>query len=132
MLTAAVLAQESGGGGGLFSGAFVFVYLVWIVLVVVGWWKIFVKAGEPGWAAIVPIYNVYVMLKIQGRPWWWLLLLLIPCVNFVLWILLMLGLAKSFGKGAGFALGLIFLSPIFVMILGFGDARYQGPIASPS
>jgi hypothetical protein len=114
------------------SGAFgivMFFYLVIIVVVLAGWWKVFVKAGQPGWAAIVPIYNIVVLLKIVGRPVWWLVLLLIPLVNLVIFILVSIDMAKSFGKGPGFGIGLWLLSFIFYPILGFGDARYVGPAA---
>lgn len=113
------------------EGAGIFAILLWIVLVVAlfaGMWKVFTKAGRPGWAAIIPFYNVAVMLQIIGRPWWWLLLLVfVPFVNFVISILISIDMAKAFGKGIGFALGLIFLSPIFIPLLGFGDAEYVGP-----
>jgi uncharacterized membrane protein YhaH (DUF805 family) len=102
------------------------------VVALAGMWKMFQKAGRPGWAAIIPFYNFYVLLKICGRPGWWLVLFLIPLVNIVIVVITMLDLAKAFGKGVGFALGLIFLSPIFYCILGFGDARYQGPLAAPA
>jgi hypothetical protein len=128
-----ILAQESSSsGGGLFSGVFWFVYIAFVVLVIAGWWKIFTKAGEAGWQSIIPIWNLIVMLKIIGRPWWWVLLLLIPCVGFVIWILIMLDLAKSFAKGVGFAIGLMIFQPIFAIILGFGDSRYVGPAAQPA
>ncbi|HPY94400.1 MAG TPA: DUF5684 domain-containing protein [Clostridia bacterium] len=90
-------------------------------------WKIFVKAGEPGWAAIVPIYNLYITFKIAWGSGWKFLLMLIPLVNVVVGIMLLFKLARSFGKGTGFGFGLLFLAPIFFPILGFGDARYQGP-----
>ena len=99
------------------------------VLIVVAMWKIFSKAGQPGWAAIIPIYNLFVWCKIVGRPAWWILLLLI-CFP-IFYIILCIDLAKSFGKGVGLALGLIFLSVIFLPILGFGSATYQGPSAAP-
>ncbi|HEU4326964.1 MAG TPA: DUF5684 domain-containing protein [Roseiflexaceae bacterium] len=105
--------------------------LVIAVIVIAGLWKVFTKAGQPGWAAIIPIYNYYILLKIAGKPGWWLLLLIIPFVNFVIMILTMIDLAKAFGKGTGFALGLIFLSPIFIPLLGFGDAKYIGIEGSP-
>jgi len=97
---------------------------------VVAMWKLFVKAGQPGWASIIPIYNWYILLKIVGRPGWWLILMFIPFVNFVFIILLLIDLARSFGKGGGFAAGLILLAPIFIVILGLGDARYVGPAAA--
>jgi hypothetical protein len=106
------------------------VYLVLLVVLFAAMWKIFVKAGKPGWASIVPIYNIVVLLEIVGRPVWWIVMLLIPFVNFVFIFILMIDLAKSFGKSVGFALGLIFISPVFLPILGFGSARYQGPAAA--
>lgn len=104
--------------------------LVFVVVVLAAFWQVFTKAGEPGWAILIPIYNLIVLLKIVGRPWWWLILFLIPIVNFIIGILVNIDLAKSFGKGIGFAIGLILLPPIFILILGFGDARYQGPAAA--
>ncbi|MFZ1730089.1 MAG: DUF5684 domain-containing protein [Bacteroidota bacterium] len=105
-------------------------YLVFMLLIgaffIACYWKIFTKAGQPGWAAIVPFYNLYVMLQIVGRPGWWIILMLIPCVNIVVMILLYLDLARVFGKSTGFAIGLILLSVIFIPILAFGDAEYVG------
>jgi hypothetical protein len=97
------------------------------LLVIVAMWKVFTKAGQPGWASIIPIYNLYIWCKIVGRPWWWILLMLIPFVNFIVAIILCIDLAKSFGKGVGFGLGIAFLGIIFLPILGFGSAQYQGP-----
>jgi hypothetical protein len=89
-------------------------------------WTIFTKAGQPGWACLVPIYNYYVLLQIVGRPWWWLLLALVPVVNIVIGIIVIVDLAKAFGKGVGFALGLLFLGFIFYPVLAFGSATYGG------
>ncbi|MEI6091574.1 MAG: DUF5684 domain-containing protein [bacterium] len=94
---------------------------------IVAYWVIFKKAGEPGWAAIVPIYNIYTMLKIVGKPWWWMLLLIIPFVNIVIGIMVIGLTAKVFGKSVGFAFGLFFLPFIFFPILAWGDAKYIGP-----
>ena len=99
--------------------------LVIAVLAFAGMWKVFTKAGQPGWAAIVPIYNVVVLLKVAGKPLWWILLLLIPVANLVVAILAGIAVARNFGKGTGFGLGLAFLAPIFYPILCFGSARYQ-------
>jgi Family of unknown function (DUF5684) len=104
-------------------------YLAFTILMIAAWWKIFTKAGQPGWACIIPIYNLYVWCKIVGRPWWWILLMLIPFVNFIILIILIIDLAKSFGKGMGFGIGLLLLPIIFFPILGFGSAQYQGPAA---
>jgi hypothetical protein len=99
------------------------------LLVIVAMWKVFTKAGQPGWASIIPIYNIYIWCKIVGRPGWWVILMLIPFVNFIILIILSIDMAKSFGKGVGFGLGLAFLGIIFLPILGFGSAQYQGPAA---
>ena len=107
-------------------GMMLLIELVLGVVVIIGMWKVFTKAGQPGWAVLIPIYNMYVLLKIVGKPWWWLLLLLIPLVNIIIGIIVAIALAKSFGKGGGFAVGLIFLPFIFYPILGFGSATYQG------
>ena len=95
-----------------------------IALMIVGMWKVFSKAGQPGWAVLIPIYNIYVLCKIAGRPGWWCLLYAVPIVSMIIAILVSLDVAKQFGKGAGFGLGLAFLGPIFYPILGFGDATY--------
>ncbi len=89
--------------------------------------KVFKKAGRPGWAVIVPIYNLYVLFDIAWGKGIMFLLMLIPVVNFVIMIMLYVKLAKAFGKSGGFAAGLIFLNLIFVCILGFGSAQYIGP-----
>ena len=102
------------------------------LLLIVAMWKVFTKAGQPGWASIIPIYNLYIWCKIVGRPWWWILLMLIPFVNFIICIILCIDLAKSFGKGVGFGIGLALLGIIFFPILGFGSAQYQGPSAGDS
>lgn len=131
MLTSFALAlpQDYGDAG---FGIIGFLYLALIVVIIAAMWKVFVKAGQEGWKAIIPIYNIYVLLEIVGRPGWWLLLLLIPIVNFIILIIVYIDLAKSFGKGVGFGLGLVFLGFIFLPILGFGDATYQGPAAASS
>jgi len=103
--------------------------IIWIIQII-GMWKIFEKAGKPGWAAIIPFYNIIVLLQIVNRPWWYLLLLFIPCANivFVIWGAILINnlLSKAFGQGVGFTIGLIFLSFIFYPLLGFGDYHYQG------
>jgi hypothetical protein len=91
------------------------------------YWKVYTKAGKPGWACLVPFYNLIVLLQIAGKPWWWLLLMFIPFVNIILIIMVMHSLSLAFGKGAGFTVGLIFLTPIFMAILAFGSATYKGP-----
>lgn len=102
------------------------VFLLIVVGIIAGTWKAFEKAGEPGWAALVPIYNLYVTVKISGNEWWWLLLFFVPLVNIVAFFKIPIDVAKQFGQGIGFGLGLVFLSAIFWPLLGFGDYSYQG------
>jgi hypothetical protein len=110
---------------------FVLIELVLCVLIIAGMWKVFTKAGQPGWAAIIPIFNLYILITIAGKPWWWLLLMLIPLVNFVIAILIYIALAEKFGKGVGYAIGMVFLPFIFLPMLGFSDAQYQGGASAP-
>lgn len=102
-------------------------YVAIVILMIAAIWKVFTKAGKPGWAAIIPIYNLVVLLQIVGKPIWWIILMLIPIVNIIIQIIVTHQLSKSFGKDVGFTLGLIFLGFIFFPILGFGDAKYMGP-----
>jgi hypothetical protein len=119
------LAQSSNDSA---AGAIaLLVQLAIIVLTFVGMWKVFVKAGHPGWAAIVPIYNLYILTQIAGRAWWWLILLFIPVVNLIVILVLCSDISKAFGRGLGTTIGLFFLPFIFYPILGFGSAQYQGP-----
>jgi hypothetical protein len=95
-------------------------------VVVAGVWKTFEKAGEPGWAALVPIYNLYVLIKISGNAWWWLLLLFVPVINVFAQAKISIDVADEFGQGLLFGLGLWLLSFVFFPLLGFGDYQYRG------
>jgi hypothetical protein len=128
-ILAQVESQPASGGGGIGGLIGAVISLAILFFLIAGMWKMFVKAGKPGWASIVPIYNIIVLLEIVGKPVWWIVLLFIPIVGFVIAILLAIALAKSFGKGVGFGLGCVFLGFIFIPILGFGDAKYIGPQA---
>lgn len=108
-----------------------FIYVAVLVLLIAANWKVYEKAGQPGWTSIIPIYNIYVLLKIAGKPGWWMILYLIPLVNIVFAIWTMNMVSKSFGKDEGFTIGLTLLSPVFLPILGFGSATYQGPYGDP-
>jgi hypothetical protein len=119
-------AAAAAGGFGIFM----LVELAIVVFMIVAAWKVYTKAGRPGWACIIPFYNAYVMLEMAGKPGWWLVLFLIPVVNFVIAIIAMIALAERFGKGAGFGLGLVFLPIIFIPILAFGSAAYK--VAAPA
>ena len=103
------------------------IYFAVIMLLIASQWGIYSKAGKPGWACLIPIFNIIVLLEIIGKPWWWLFLMLIPLLNvvFVDWTYNLL--SKSFGKSEGFTAGLILLPFIFLPILGFGEPKYQGP-----
>lgn len=103
------------------------IYFAIILLVIISQWMIFEKAGKPGWASIIPIYNIVVLLEIVGKPIWWVILFLIPCVGIIVAIIVVFELARVFGRGAGTGLGLLFLPIIFYPILAFGSAKYQGP-----
>lgn len=103
-----------------------------VIFQIAAMWKVFTKAGQPGWAAIIPIYNYYIMTKIAGKPGIWVLLMLIPIVNIVFLIWLTNMISKSFGHDEGFTVGLILLSFIFWPILGFGSSKYLGPYGNPA
>ena len=124
---------EASGILGVIAGFGIFMWIIMMaiaVLMIVSMWKIFKKAGKPGWAAIIPIYNTVVLFQIVGLSPWLLLLVLIPFVGSiaiaVVTILAYVKLAKAFGKSGGFAAGLIFLNVIFMPILAFSDAEYEG------
>jgi hypothetical protein len=109
----------------------IFFYIAIIAIAIASYWKIFEKAGQPGWAAIVPFYNGYVMIvEVCKMPPVWFWLLFVPCANIVVYICLIFmlpfKLAEKFGKDAGFAIGLLLLGIIFLPILAFGDAQYEG------
>ena len=106
----------------------VLISLAILVITIVGMWKMFVKAGKPGWGCIIPFFNLYLMIKIAGRPGWYLILFFIPLVNIIVGIVIVVDIARNFGKGIGFVFGLIFLGFIFYPILGFGSAVYR-PVA---
>ncbi len=116
-------SETQGGTAGM---VFMVVWLAVCLAVVAGVWKVFVKAGQPGWGVLVPIYNAYLITRIAQRPAWWLILMFVPLLNVLAAVVLSLDIAKHFGKGPGFGVGLAFLGPIFYPILGFGGAEYDG------
>lgn len=115
-------------------GFFLLIELVIFILVIAGLWKLFVKAGRPGWASIIPIYNVIVMQDIVGREGWKIVLLLIPFVNIYFGITLYISFAKAYGKyGIGNYLAILFLGIIFIPLWGFSDdVQYVGPVEGPN
>jgi hypothetical protein len=136
MLLLAAAFQEdtnpSGGGGmiaAILGGGMGLVGLALAVVVIVGMWKVFEKAGKPGWASLIPIYNLIVLLEIIGKPLWWIVLFFLPCVNFIAFVLVGIEVAKAFGKDTLYGIGLALLPFIFYPMLGFGSARYVGAAA---
>ena len=98
-----------------------------VVLLVIPTWRIYVKAGEPGWSAIVPLFSQYTLCTVVGRPVWWLIWLLIPYVNFVFWLIFAMDLARVFSRSKGFGIGIWLLPFVFLPILGYGSAEYTAP-----
>lgn len=118
---------SSGSGllGGLLGGM-LFIPSIIGLLVIISMWKIFTKAGKPGWASIVPIYNMVVMVEISGLSMIYVLFLFIPILNIYAIFKIYIEIAHKFGKTTGFGIGLIFLNVIFMPMLAFGDATYDG------
>lgn len=98
-----------------------------VVLMIIANWKLFTKAGEAGWKSLIPFYNLYTLVKIVDGNGIKFLLLCIPIVNVIYGIILNIRMAKAYGKGIGFAIGLILLPNLFQLILAFGSAQYVGP-----
>ena len=108
------------------------IYLALAVFMIAAVWKVFVKAGRPGWGCIIPIYNIYLLTQIGRKPGWWVILFFIPIANLIASILVCIGIAENFGKSAGFGLGLFFLGIVFYPILAFGEANYIAGAAPPA
>lgn len=106
----------------VFGMGFMLVSLLIALIIIASAWKVFEKAGEPGWAAIIPIYNIIIMLKIAGKPAWWVILFLIPFVNLIVAIITLIAFCARFGKGAGFAIGMVILPFIFWPLLAWGGS----------
>ena len=122
-------------GFGFFLGLgffFVLVALAVAILMIVSMWKVFEKTGQKGWKSIIPIYNYIIMLRIIKKPEWLVLFAFVPFADFVLVLIIFYNMAKAFGKGVGFAIGMVFLPFIFFPILGLGDSKYTVPVESHS
>lgn len=105
----------------------VVLYLIIAVVCIASLWALFEKAGKPGWAAIIPIYNNIVMIEIVGKPWYWILMLLIPFLNIIFGIWLLNLFVKSFGKSEAYTIGVLLLPFIFLPLLGFSkDVKFVG------
>ncbi|HRW77170.1 MAG TPA: DUF5684 domain-containing protein [Candidatus Sabulitectum sp.] len=128
LFTGTAVAKQSGSGAeaALVALPMVIFGIVVGLFMIICQWKIIEKAGKPGWASIIPIYNVIVMLQIAGKPEWWFLLLLVPVANVIIAIITIIALAEKFGQETGFAIGMLLLPIIFYPILAFGDSKYQG------
>ena len=101
------------------------IYFAVIILMIASQWKVYQKAGQPGWACLVPFYNIIVLLQIIEKPIWWLLMMFIPFVNIYFAVVISIELAKKFNKETGFGIGLVFLPFVFYPMLAFGDATYN-------
>lgn len=108
-------------------GIFYLIYIALLVLIIVGTWKVFVKADKPGWASLIPFYSQYCLFDIACGNGWFFLLMFVPCVNFFALIYVYIKLAQSFGKGTGYGIAMFFFSFVFLPMLGFSDAVYEGP-----
>jgi hypothetical protein len=130
-VTVETTSSSSGGGAGAFIS--LAIVAVFIILQLIGFWKVLEKSGESGaWSLLLLTGCLYPVAflpiaKISGRPAWWVILLYIPIVNIVVLAILSIDLAKSFGKTTGYGIGLWLLSFIFYPMLGFGSAAYVGP-----
>jgi len=122
-----LIAQQYDGSqaGGMSFFPLLFTLVISIFFLVV-MWKVYVKAGQPGWGVLIPFYNIILMLRIAGKPGWWLIFFFIPIINIVVQIVMLIDIAKNFGRGGWFAAGLIFLPIIFFPILAFGSSVYVG------
>ncbi len=129
-------AETPEGLGAVFaaiSGGVLLVILIIAVIQIASLWKLFTMAGKPGWAVLIPIYNIIVLLEIVGRPLWWIILMLIPCVNIVVTFIVYIDFAKSYGKDTVWGILLVLFGVIFLPILAFSSStQYVGPAAAPS
>jgi len=113
-------------GGGATVALSIYILVAFNLFLITSAWIVFVKADRPGWACLLPIYNIILLLQIAGKPWWWFFLYMLPVVGVVISLLHMIALAEAFGKGVGYGIGLVFLGFIFLPLLAFGDAEYSG------
>lgn len=125
------LVNENGTLPAAFFAIFFTVWSALMIFFCITFWKIYVKAGQPGWKIFIPYYNAVIMLRMSGMSGWWILLLFVPIANFILAIVMMAALARAFGRSGGFAVGLFFLPIVFFPILAFGSSRYVGPYYAP-
>jgi len=135
-----ILAQVSGNNEAAALGlimamiaGFGMILLAGYVVVLIGMWKVFTKAGQPGWAVLIPFYNIIVLLRVAGLPWYWVFAVFLPIIPIlgvlaymVLAVMCLHRISTRFGQGVGFTIGLTLLSPIFFLILGFGSSKYVG------
>lgn len=141
--TTTTVDKEAGGllGLAVFGGFFMVLWVAVAVIMIVSYWKIFTKAGREGWISIIPFYNTWTLAEIVGKPGWWgllPLLMLIPIINIIAWIpvlimfvIISIELAKSFGKDSVFAVLLILLPVVGYPMLAFSDAKYKAPTGAP-
>ena len=107
------------------------IYMAILVVILPGIWKVFTKAGQPGWGTLIPIYNLYLLCKIAGRPGWMVIFFFIPVLNMIFPTIICIDLARNFGKSCDFTAGMVFLPFVFIPILGFGSSSYQSAPDQP-
>lgn len=100
--------------------------LAFVLLVIISMWRVYERAGEPGWAVLIPFYNMYVLTKVAGLSGWWVVAMFIPLINIIALFVVSIGVARRFDRGAGFGVGLALLPMIFYPILAWGE---EGPVA---
>ena len=156
MNTAAPLSNDALGGlaVGSILGFIVACAIIMWVFQIIAYWKMFTKAGEPGWKSIIPFYSQYIMYKLTWKTSWFWITLIVAVVygvftslnqnfpdNMLYTVLLLISaiialvitiisyhkISKAYGHGAGYTVGMLFLWPIFVLILGYGKSKYIGP-----
>jgi len=123
---------NNAGGIMAIMGSLMLIIFALTLIIIIAYWKIFTKAGKPGWAAIIPIYSGIVLLEIVGKPIWWIILFLIPGVNIIIAIIVIHRLSIAFGKDIGMTLLLLLIPIVGYPVLAFGDAKYIGPAAAVS
>lgn len=102
------------------------IFLIIFLLMIASLWTIFTKAGRPGWEAIIPFYNIYVLTVIARIPWWWFVISLVPYIGYFAIVYIYYKVAQQFGKGIGYTVGLILLPLPFFPMLAFGSSEYMG------
>ena len=109
----------------LFGSFVVLIYIIVAIILYASLWIIYTKANQPGWSAIIPVYDIYIWTQVVNRPWWWTILFFIPPITIIVYIIMLNDLSNRFGQNAWFTLGLLFLPIIFLPVLAFGEYEFD-------